>query len=117
MDFTQFQKSSPARSMFRRLGFLEYLDAAKSFYMLRSLIVDYHDNKERGAFVDAAKRADGTCSSGERILLHAVLYVTDFAWLADELDKEAERGTWRSFDQVSGEHRRAVVACITGAEA
>jgi hypothetical protein len=112
MDFAEFQKSSPARSMFRRLGFIEYLDAANSFRMLRSLIVDYNDNKERGAFVDAAKRADGTCSSGERILLHAILYLTDFAWLADELDKEAERGTWQSFNRVSGDHRRAVVACI-----
>lgn len=112
MDFAQFQQSSPARSMFRRLGFIDYLDAARSFHTLRALIVDHNDNEKRGAFVEAAKRADGTCSSGERILLHAILYVTDFAWLADELDKDSERGTWRSFDRVSGDHRAAVVACI-----
>jgi len=74
-------------------------------------IVEYNDCDE-GRFVKAARRYDSVCSSGERVLLHAILYVTDFAWLADELD---EGRTWRRMDNSSGEHRQAIVACIAAA--
>lgn len=107
VDFASFKSGDPARSMFRKLGFIDFLEAATSWRMLRSLIVDFNDNRERGAFVDAAKRC--VCSSGERILLHAILYATDFAWLADEL---AGDRTWQSMDSVGGAFREAVAACI-----
>jgi len=44
-------------------------------------------------------------------LLHAVLFATDFAWLADEL---ADGRAWRKMDNVSGAYRRAVAACVEG---
>jgi hypothetical protein len=80
--------------------------------MLRSLIVDFNDNKKRGAFVESARLVDGVASSGERVLLHAILYVTDFAWLADELGAGC---VWRHMNRTDGDWRRAVAACI-GAE-
>lgn len=111
-DFATFQSSQPAQDMFRMLGFEEFLTAAGSWRMLRSLIVDFNDNKERGAFVKAARHIDGVASSGERVLLHAILYVTDFAWLADELGAGE---VWQDMNRVGGDYRRAVAACI-GAE-
>lgn len=113
MDFKAFQSCDPARAIFRAMGLLDYLESSTSWRALRALIVDYNDC-DAGHFVKAARKYDGVCSSGERVLLHAILYVTDFAWLADELDAEG-RGTWRQFDRVGGDHRRAVAACI-GAE-
>jgi hypothetical protein len=110
ISFAAF-KSGPAKSIFRAMDLSEYLETANSWRMLRSLIVKYNDC-DKGIFVDAARRYDGVCSSGERILLHAILYVTDFAWLADEL---SDGRAWQQFDRVSGDHRQAVAACI-GAE-
>lgn len=110
MDFATFKKG-PAKSIFRAMSLSEYLEAANSFRALRTLIVNYNDPDE-GHFVKAARHYDGVCSSGERVLLHAILYATDFAWLADELD---DGRSWRQFDRVSGDHRRAVAACV-GAE-
>jgi hypothetical protein len=111
MTFLEFKASAPARAMFRKMGLLEYLDDASSWRELRALIVQFNDC-DKGNFVDIAKACDGVASSGERVLLHAILYVTDFAWLADEL---AEGKAWRNMDRASGDHRRAVAACI-GAE-
>lgn len=109
MDFMEFQKSVPARSIFRALGLGDYLESAVSWRSLRTLIVAFNDC-DAGNFVEVARKYAGVCSSGEGVLLRAILYVTDFAWLADELDKK--RGTWRQFDRVSGEHLGCVVACI-----
>jgi hypothetical protein len=109
MDFKTFKASDPARSMFRKLGHLDYLEAAESWRMLRRLIVDLNDNHNRGCFVDAARHCDGVASSGERILLHAILHVTDFDWLADEL---SEGRTWRGMNNASGNYRDCVAACI-----
>lgn len=107
MDFKTFKASDPAREMFRKLGFLDYLEAADSWRMLRRLIVDLNDNQERGCFVEAARQC--ACSSGERILLHAILYVTDFSWLADEF---AFGRAWQDMNCASGNYRDCVVACI-----
>jgi hypothetical protein len=108
MTFHQFQASHPARAIFRALGLSEYLDSAKSWPHLRHLIVEYND-PDQGRFVECARRYDGVCSSGERILLHAIIYVCDFAWLADEL---AAGRAWQRMDRASGEWRACVAACI-----
>lgn len=109
MNFAEFKMSEPAQSMFRKMGILPYLAGANSWRSLRALIVDWNDNQERGAFVDIARRCDGVCSSGERILLHAILYVTNFAWLADEL---SDGHAWRNMNRASGEFQRCIAACI-----
>jgi hypothetical protein len=111
MTFAEFQASAPARNIFRKVGVLEWLEAATSWRSLRFLIVKFNGADE-GNFVALARDCDGVASSGERVLLHAILYVTDFAWLADEL---AAGKAWANMDRASGEHRRAVAACV-GAE-
>jgi hypothetical protein len=108
MDFATFKASHPARTIFRKLGLQDYLEAAQSWRHLRQLIVEFNGCDD-GRFVAVAKITDGTCSSGERVLLHAILYVTDFAWLAD---KFAKGKAWQRMDSVSGEWREAVAACI-----
>lgn len=108
MNFAEFKAGQPARSMFRKMGLLEYLDAAKNWRSLRSLIVDFN-GCDKGLFVKIAKQCDGVCSSGERVLLHAILYVTDFAWLADELQS---RGVWQNMDRAGGDWQRSIAACI-----
>lgn len=116
MTFEQFKKGQPAQSMFRKLGLTEYLDAATSWRGLRALIVEFNACDE-GNFVSLVKRCDGVCSSGERILLHAICYACDFAWLADQMQtgsRKSERGVWHNMDRASGEFGCAVAACIEG---
>jgi len=110
-SFDDFKRGEPARSVFRAMGLLEYLEASESWRSLRELIVDFN-GCDRGEFVEVARNYEGVCSSGERVLLHAILYATDFAWLADELGNGR---VWQSFDRVSGDFKRAVAACV-GAE-
>lgn len=110
-DFKAFQASQPARAMFRKLGLLEYLEAAAGWRSLRSLIVNFN-NCDEGNFVNLVRQCDGVASSGERVLLHAICYVTDFAWLADELTAGE---AWQRMDRVGGDWKRAVAACV-GAE-
>lgn len=111
MNFSSFKRADATQSMFRKLGLLEYLDSAESWRSLRALVVHFNDC-DAGNFVKLARQCDGVCSSGERILLHAILYVTDFAWLADEL---GGKKVWQNMSRASGDHRRCVAACI-GAE-
>jgi hypothetical protein len=106
--FEAFKAGQPARAIFRALGLSEYLEAATSWRVLRMLIVQFNDC-DKGNFVALARRYDGVCSSGERVLLHAICYVTDFAWLADEL---GGKRVWQNMHRASGEWRQAVVACI-----
>ena len=110
-SFDRFKAGDPARIMFRKMGLLDYLEAARSWRELRSLIVEFNE-PDKGRFVKLAKQCDGVCSSGERILLHAILYVTDFAWLADRL---GGKEVWQSMDRAGGAFRESVAACI-GAE-
>jgi hypothetical protein len=120
MPFAEFKASRPARDMFDKMGLLDCLETATSWRSLRFLVVEFNGADE-GNFVALARDCNGVASSGERILLHAILYVTDFAWLADELagadeaDGKPRGKTWRNMDRASGEHRRCVAACI-GAE-
>jgi hypothetical protein len=93
-NFEQFQASAPARSVFRKLDLLDYLEAATSLRRLRELIVELNGADE-GNFVALVRACDGVSSSGERVLLHAICYVSDFDWLADELaNGYARGGTW-----------------------
>jgi hypothetical protein len=108
LTFDDFKAGEPARSMFRKMRLGQYLEVATSWRSLRTLIVDYND-PDKGLFVEAARRCNDVASSGERVLLHAILFVTDFAWLADEL---ARGRAWRRMDDVSDEWRAAVAACI-----
>lgn len=108
LDFDWFKASRPAKAVFRSLGVIEILDISTSWAMLRRLVIDYND-PDKGLFVEAARNYDGVASSGERVLLHAILYAMDFAWLADELDNGR---TWQRMDRVDGEWRQAVAACI-----
>ncbi len=108
MDFENFKSGQPAREMFLKLGLLEYLESATGWRNLRDSVVRFNGIDD-GNFVDRARRFDGNASSGERVLLHAILYVTDFAWLADEL---AGSKAWRSMDRATDDWRRAVAACV-----
>jgi hypothetical protein len=109
MDFAQFKSGCPAQAMFRRMGLIKYLEAANSWRALQDIIIRHNNKADGGAFVAAAKHYAGQCSSGEQVVLHALLYALDFASLADELDGG---WTWRRMNKVSGAHRQAVVACI-----
>lgn len=116
MTFAEFKTGQPAQAMFRKLGLLEYLYAANSWRSLRALIVDFNQCDE-GNFVKLVERCDGVCSSGERILLHAICYACDFAWLADKLQagrRNRKPGVWQNMDRASGDYGRAVAACIEG---
>jgi hypothetical protein len=107
-DFYIFKVSRPAQVLFAKLGLQDHLKAAHSWPSLRELIVHFN-GRDEGRFVTLARLCNDTCSSGERVLLHAVLYVTDFAWLADEL---AAGRAWRGMADVDGEWREAVAACV-----
>jgi hypothetical protein len=108
MDFRSFKKSQPVERVFDALGFSGHLRAAQSWDQLRCLVAE-QNGQDNGGYVNAAQDYAGKCSSGERVLLHAILYATDFAWLADELD---DGRTWRRLNYVSGDHRKAVIACM-----
>jgi hypothetical protein len=108
MTFTEFKAGQPAQAMFRKLGLTGYLEAANSWRALRAIIVEFNDC-DKGNFVKLVRRCDGVASSGERILLHAICCVCDFAWLADELSAGE---AWQRMDRASGEWCRAVAACI-----
>lgn len=108
MNFQEFKSSAPARELFGKLGLTEYLEVAENWGMLRTLIIKFN-NPWEGKFVQAVRRCDDTASSGERVLLRAVCYATDFAWLADEL---SEGKAWQKMDSADGDWRRAVAACI-----
>lgn len=119
MTFAEFKAGEPARSIFRKLGLAEYLEAATSWRALRAIIVDFNQC-DQGNFVKLVRQCDGVCSSGERILLHAICYACDFAWLADQLQtgkRASERGVWQNMDRASGDFGRAVAACIEGVAA
>lgn len=111
MTFAEFKAGEPARAMFRKLDLSEYLGAAQSWRHLRELIVDFNQC-DQGNFVKVVKQCDGVCSSGERILLHAICYACDFAWLADRLQKKGS--VWQNMDRASGDWGRSVAACIEG---
>lgn len=108
MDFATFKAGQPAKAMFRKLGLSEYLESANSWRALRALIVDFNGCDE-GNFVNLVRQCDGVASSGERILLHAICYATDFAWLADELGGGK---VWQNMDRAAGDWGRSVAACI-----
>jgi len=108
MDFEGFKSGQAARAMFRKLGLSEYLESAASWRELRTLIINFN-GRDEGNFVALARQCDGVASSGERVLLHAILFVTDFAWLADEL---TEGKAWQRMDSASDDWRSAVAACV-----
>jgi hypothetical protein len=112
MNFQTFKAGYPARSIFAKLGMSEVLEAATSWCSLERLVVDFND-RSSGGFVDRVVGLDGVASSGERVLLHAILFATDFAHVADAL---AGSGAWKRMGNVSGEWQRAVAACIERAE-
>ena len=108
MSFSAFRKSEPAIEIFGKLGLSEILEQAESWRSLREAIVAFN-GADQGNFVKKARALEGVASSGERILLHAILYVTDFAWLADEF---AGGAAWQSMHKVYGAWRLAVAYCI-----
>ena len=67
-----------------------------------------HNRETNGGFAKAARELAGAASSGEMVLLQALLHATDFSRLADEI---AEGRAWRMMDHVSGEYQTAA-ACI-----
>jgi hypothetical protein len=113
LNFAAWKASLPVQAMFRKLGLEEYLAAATSWQALRVLIVDFNDPDE-GRFVKLCRQCDGVCSSGERVLLHAICYVCDFAWLADEFarGKGGMCLAWQNMNRAGGEWQLAVAACI-----
>ena len=113
LSFAVFKAGAPARDMFRKLDLLDYLESAQRWRSLRRMIVDFNDC-DAGHFVALVRECDGVASSGERVLLHAICFATDFAWLADELTAGK---AWQRMDRASGDHLRAVAACILAAEA
>src|SRR4051812_22887027 len=91
MNFKAFKSCEPVRSMFRGLRMEDILKEATSWSHLQRSIVAFN-GCDQGHFVDRVRRRDGTASSGERVLLHAICFMADFAWLADELDTVDEQG-------------------------
>ena len=111
MGFDAFKESDPAQSMFRSLRLEKLLQASETWNELQAQIVAF--NSAEGHFVERVRHRDGVASTGERVLLHAICFATDFAWLADELDTTEESGrAWRRMEYSSGEYRAAVAACI-----
>lgn len=114
MNFEEFKSSQPGRAMFRKLGLSDYLESATCWRSLRAMIVDFNGCDE-GNFVKLVRQCDGVCSSGERVLLHAIAAVCDFAWLADELgcrNFKKNGGPWQRMDRASGDWCRSVAACV-----
>jgi hypothetical protein len=108
MDFATFKAGQPAKTIFRKLGLTDCLEAATSWRALRAVIVDFNGCNEAN-FVKLVRQCDTVASSGERTLLHAICYATDFAWLADELSNGM---AWQNMNCAAGDWRRAVAACI-----
>lgn len=118
LDFAAFKAGEPAQAMFRKLHLEEFLRAANSWRALRRVIVEFNDPAV-GHFVKLVRQCDGVCSSGERVLLHAIATACDFAWLADELgapSKRREEGPWQRMNRASGDWLRAIAACILSAD-
>lgn len=102
-------KRGPGREICQRLGLR--IDACLSWSDFTLAAI--HFNNPTGALVDRARELDGVASSGERVLLHAVLHAADFDCLADAL---ADGQAWKRMGLVSGPHRDAVLACIARRE-
>jgi hypothetical protein len=103
MTFTEF-KRGPALSIFERMGLQAVLKKSRTWRDLRRVLFDDGDK-----FIAAVRTCNRNASSGERVLLHAILYATGFGWFADKLTMGR---AWRRMDEVRGDLRRSVAACI-----
>lgn len=108
LTFNDF-KSGPGRAICQRLGLR--IDACASWDEFTLAAVRFNAG---GALVTRARDLDEVASSGERVLLHAILHAADFDWLADEL---TDGRAWRRMSSASGPYRNAVLACIARREA
>ena len=91
----------------RRLGV--NISACQSWMAFTSGMLAYNSSTNGYALVRAAQRLAKVASTGERALLVAVLHACDLSKVADKLSKNY---TWQRMDEVFGEHRLAVAACI-----
>lgn len=108
MNFKEFKNCEPTLKVLEGLGLSECVSGCVDWYGFTKAVVGFND-QSGGRLVEDTKQYANSCSSGERVLLSAILYAADFSGLADNLD---EGNTWRHFNRVSGLHRQAVVACI-----
>ena len=110
MNFAEFKTSFPARSMFDKLGLIDYLQLVGSWVSLRAAITRFNDNVTSGRQYPFAERVNECgCSSGELVLLAAICFACDFAWLADEL---AHGTAWQRMQNLDPQMARCVAACI-----
>ncbi len=108
MKFHDFKRNVAVASVLAALGLRDELQDSTSFGDLNFLAQP--DTDEDGEqFVRRVRRYAGVCSSGEAVVLAALLYLLGRDDLADEMD---EGRTWHRIHRVSGEFRSAVAGCI-----
>ena len=110
MDFSDFKSNIAVTRVLVALDFGDELEAARSYNELKWRIDAVC--REDDGWAEFKRRVDkfaGVCSSGEGVVLAAVLHFLGHDDLADQLD---EGRTWRRMYKVSGPHLAAVGACI-----
>jgi hypothetical protein len=108
MHFSEFKNNIGVTSVLAALGLREKLAAAESYAELKRR-ANYMNEDEWAHFNKRVERFAGHASSGEAVLLTALLYRLGYDELADNLDRGR---TWRNMYSVSGEFRAAVAACV-----
>ncbi|MBP2229368.1 hypothetical protein J2847_002662 [Azospirillum agricola] len=102
--------AGPGGDLLHRLGLpSDRLANCTGWAALRSLAVA-HNDKMDGELWDVAEQLNVVLSTGERVVLHALLAALDFSNLADKLT--GDEGAWRLLDFAHGAHRDAVAAAI-----
>ncbi|MCW2283155.1 hypothetical protein M2323_000925 [Rhodoblastus acidophilus] len=108
MQFKKFKQNVGVKSVISAIGLGAKLEAATSYGDFRHKSTDFNGG-DWEVFVKRIDEYSSYCSSGEGVLLGALLYRLGYSNLADKVDNGL---TWRNMSSVSGEFREAVVACI-----
>ena len=114
MRYDAFKNGAP-RQIMAGLGdprFLDALETASSYDMLRKMIIKLNDRVDHGCFSAAAKRYAGVSSSGERELLKGLLLLCDFRHVADEI---AGASAYTDMTRIGGDFRQAFASCVLNA--
>ncbi len=98
--FTEF-KRGPGGALARRLGVP--VDECGNWFEFETACGEVPD------FPETAERRAQTASSGETVVLAALLYAANLKNLADRISDD---GAWQAMGRASGDYRLAVLACI-----